>query len=470
MLRRRLMTLVLSVGLALSGLALAPTTSPVRAATSLTVCGTVTVLVKPSAILAGAVTIGAIPTVIVAGASVPAAVAVGANLCVRLELNLFGAATEIVVLGADVTTTVKICGTVTVDVAATSSASGTLKIAGRTFTTAVGSSLPAAVAVGADLCLTLNLNGLAQVKGGSATANVVTTLQICGTVTAHAAASLSSTGSLTIAGRSFALALGSSLPASVDVGANLCLSLGINVFGQVQNGTAMAHVTSTIEVCGTVAAFAAANSTSDGHLTIGSVSKSIAAGTGLSASVKAGAHLRLRLVIDAFGRIDDAVVLKVGVSLADACSTAAPTNSPSPTGSPSPSGSPSPTAAPTASPSPTPMSSPAPSATPSGEVDPSGDPGSSPEPTGGAGGIIDEHCGPGGPGGEVADLTGGVIPDTASLERAGSIAAAASVPFALLAGAMAFGYVLSGIRRRSTVVVAAADVDETPATTRETSE
>ena len=66
-------------------------------------------------------------------------------------------------------------------------------------------------------------------------------------------------------------------------------------------------------------AFTAAGTTGDGSLTIDSVPRAVAAGTALSSQVRVGAFLRLRLTLDAFGRIADDAVLAAGASLAAVC-------------------------------------------------------------------------------------------------------------------------------------------------------
>jgi hypothetical protein len=232
----------------------------------------------------------------------------------------------------------KVCGEVTLYVKATTLLNGALTIGSTALVIAAGTTLPSTVQVGSNLCLDLTLDTSGRITDATVSANATATVNICGQVSAYAKATATSTGSLTIAGRTFTVAIGTVLPSSVTAGADLCLHLTLNGFGQVSGGTAQANVTSTLDVCGQVTAYAAASSTTNGHLTIGSVSKTIAAGATLSSSIKLNAYLKLRLTIDAFGRIAGATVLKVGVSVADACGTTAPAPTAAPTSTPVPGG------------------------------------------------------------------------------------------------------------------------------------
>lgn len=298
------------------GTAAAPTVA--RGAVDLRVCGTVAVYVPPTNLLPGALTIGSTVLVVQAGTAVPASVQAGANLCLEIDLDAAGGIVGISAT-ANATTSVELCGVVTAFAAADADSTGSLTIGGSTLTLATGSSLPASVQVGSNLCLRLTLNGFGQVTNGTVQANASTTVDICGVVEALVAADADSAGALRIGGQTFTTAAASSLPASVQIGSDLCLRLTLNGFGQVTNGAVLVTATTSVEVCGQVTALAAATPTADGRLVIGSLDRSIAAGTSLDAGVQAGAFLRLRLEIDAFGRITDEVVLAAGATLAEAC-------------------------------------------------------------------------------------------------------------------------------------------------------
>lgn len=237
-------------------------------------------------------------------------------------------------------TEVSVCGSVAVYVPATTLLNGVLLVGATPFVIAAGTSLDSSVAVGADLCFDLTLT-LGSITDATVIANTTATVDVCGQVHGYAAATASSEGSLTVGGGSFVVAIGTSLPASVAVGANLCLHLILDGFGQVSSGSAQANVTSTIDVCGQVIALTAATATSDGSITIGGTSHVIAAGATLGAGTSVNAYLSLRLTLGGFGRVTDATVLKVGISAADACGTTGfliPT--PSPLGLPAPTSAP----------------------------------------------------------------------------------------------------------------------------------
>jgi hypothetical protein len=296
-------------------------------------------------------------------------------------------------------------------------------------------------------------------------------------VTAYSAGTLTSTGQLAVAGKSFVLGLGSKLPAAVKAGADLCLDLTINVFGQVSGGTAVVNAHATLEVCGQVTAYVKPTATTNGRLAVGNQDRTVAAGSSLDAAVKAGAYLRLRLTVDAFGRVSDAVVLKVGASLSQACTNTAPTPTPTPGSNPTPTPtpnptpvgatpSPSPTPTDAATPSPTPAATPTPTPTDNASPTPGGD--ASPTPSGGAAGATPspDSCVPGsdhsdgskGSSGGTGTEAGGDgtvgLPDTASLGRTGTLLAATSVPLMLGLGAL-FGSLMQ--RRRMSIVAIDAD-------------
>ena len=478
----RLRILFLAVLLATVGLSTAApggvaAPQSAQAAGTLEICGKVTAYVKASALLPGAVTIGVVPFVIKAGTTVSSAVAVGANVCLRLTLNLAGQITEVVALDAGATTTLKLCAEVTAYTKATASETGLLRIGGHTLTIAQGISLPAAVKVGADVCATLTLNVFGQVKDGDVVANATATVKICGDVTAYARATATAAGSIKVGGRSFVLAPGATLPASVSVGADLCLTLVLNGFAQVQDGTAQANVLADLEVCGKVTALADATATANGSLTIAGISRHIEAGTAVASTVKVGAYLDLRLGMNVFGRVGKVTVLKVGATLDDACGSA-PAPSPTATPTPAPGGTPTPTPKPSASPTPKPGASPTPGATPSPTPTPDPDatptpsptpdpnvtptpsptpdpnatptPGPTPTPDETVGGV--EECGPDGTlGGGPGDTTGGglapVLPDTSTVGRAAQVIGTAAIPFGIFLLGLLAGQLISRKRR-----------------------
>jgi len=397
--------------------------SPAMGATHLRLCGRVNAYVAPTAFLVGTVTVGPTTLLIAAGTDVSSKVEVGANLCFDLEIDTAGRITDSAVT-ANTTSSVDICGMVNAHAAAGADSYGSLRIGGVDFVLAAGSQLPAAVRAGANLCLDLTLNAFGQVAGGTASANATGTMRVCGRVSAFAAASSTSTGNLTIGGRSFVLGLGSRLPASVRTGANLCTALTINGLAQVSGGTAQANITSTVDVCGQVTAFTAATATGDGSLTIDSVPRAVAVGTTLSTQVRVGAFLRLRLTLDVFGRIADDAVLAAGASLAAVCGAQVQASA-----SPGASSSANPSAPASDDASPTPSEG-AGGAAGGGAASPSAAggahaPGQAGQPgTCSTDGVADAAAGGAG--------DGGPIPDTASLARAGRVIGLMALPLLVL--------------------------------------
>jgi|GEM_PF-5367281 hypothetical protein len=523
---RRFAAFLLSLGL-LVGVASGPLASSTRAA-SLKICGDVTVYVKATALATGLLTINDVPMVIAAGASLPASVAVGADLCVDITTSVGGLITGASVT-ANVHAQVKVCGTVTAYVKATATATGLLKIGSHSFTIGIGSHLPASVQVGADLCLDLDVDGFGRIAGGTVTANAHVHLQICGEITAYVAATATATGLLKvgshaftlaidshlpasvhvgadlcldleidgygrvsdgtvtanvethvevcgtvaayvkatatasgllkIAGRTFDLGIDSNLPAMVDVGADLCLDLTLNAFGQVGGCTAVANVTATLDVCGEVTAYVAATGTIDGSITIGGVNRKIAAGADIDSQVHAGAFLKLRLMIDVFGRVAKGSVLKVGVSIEDVCgSSVVPTPAPSegPGASAGPSASPAASGAPDASAEPGASGGPGASSAPDATVSPTQE----------VAGL--ETCGSG-VGGGTPGLNDTIMPDTDAIGRVTGIVAANLLPLLAvgLLGALAAWYRTR--RRNGPLAAGAATVGEDASSDLETS-
>jgi hypothetical protein len=422
---KHLLSVFLAVGFAL-GVGSGPLAQSAQAS-SLKLCGQVNAYVKPTLLATGLLTINDVPLVVGVGVALPASVAVGADLCADLTTDAFG-----LVTGATITANahvdVRVCGRINAYAAATATATGLLKVGETTFTIGLGAKLPASVTVGANLCLALKLDGFGRVSDGTVTVNATAAVKICGQVTAFSTASASSTGSLGIAGRTLVVAIGASLPASVHAGADLCLDLVLNGFGQVSGGTAVLDVTTTLDVCGQVTAYVAATANADGSLAVNHTARAVAAGTVLDARIAAAAFVKLRLVIDVFGRISDSIVLKVGASLDDACAVTLPGATPDLTPFPGTTPGPGPTALPGQSPAPTPGPGASPSAGPGGASS------ATPGPGGGGSGADTEpadQCGNGATKNRATDTTT-LLPDTAEIGRAGEVVVGNAIPLVAL--------------------------------------
>lgn len=318
------------------------------------VCGIVAVHVRATALVPGTLTVGATSLMIAPGTNLESIVAVGANLCLDLTLNSDNQITDATVT-ANVSSTRSICGKVTRYDAPTAIAAGALAIDGGTSVIAVGTTLPPSVNFGADLCMRLTLNGHGQISSAVIQANVTATLDLCGVVERYVAGTAAGYGSLAIADRAFVVAIRALLPDSVALGANLCMRLTLNGFGQISGGTAQANLPSAFQVCGQVDIFMAATNAGAGLITIGGTTHPIVAGTALSSAITGKAFLKLRLTLDGFMRITGADVLKVGVAVADVCKSptvlipppsadgaSAPNSNPGTSTSPGASGSPAP--------------------------------------------------------------------------------------------------------------------------------
>src|SRR5206468_1144865 len=97
MIRQRIVSLLLVLSLVLGGAAAALRPASANAATTLEVCGKVSLYLKPTALLPGALTIGGVPVVLAAGTSVPASVAVGANICIEATIGGSGSVVSLTV-------------------------------------------------------------------------------------------------------------------------------------------------------------------------------------------------------------------------------------------------------------------------------------------------------------------------------------------------------------------------------------
>jgi hypothetical protein len=361
----------------------------------------------------------------------------GISVLVLIMALVAGFGTPSTAMGA---THLRLCGRVNAYVPPTALLAGTVTVGPATLLIAAGTDVSSQVEVGANLCFDLEIDTAGRITDSTVTANTTTAVDICGMVNAHAAADADSYGSLQIGGVDFVLAAGSQLPATVRAGANLCLDLTLNAFGQVSGGTAQANITSTVDVCGQVTAFSAATATGDGSLTIDSVPRAVAARTTLSSQVRAGAFLRLRLTLDVFGRIADDAVLAAGASLAAICGAGVQASA-----SPGASSSANPSAPASDDPSPTPSQGSGGAAGAGSSASPSSAggaqaPGQAGQPaTCTTDGVADAAAG-GGAG------DGGPIPDTASLARAGRVIGLMALPLLILM-LLVIGYLAVQTRR-----------------------
>jgi hypothetical protein len=211
---------------------------------------------------------------------------------------------------AQISTTVQVCGTVTVYVAATQVGVGAITIGGVPYVIAAGTALQGAenIHIGAEMCLTATLNASLQITNGSIVANVESTIHVCGEVSVFVAATQSAAGAITIGGVPYVIAAGTVLDGqeNVQIGLRMCLTATVNALAQiVAPSSIVADVSSTIDICGEVTAYVAATSAATGDLAIDGVHHTIAAGVQLenAALIRVGVELCLHATVNVIGEI-----------------------------------------------------------------------------------------------------------------------------------------------------------------------
>ena len=264
------------------------------AATTCTQCttsvaGTVTAYLKATATANGSITIGGTKYVIKAGTTLSAMIKVGAYVSLRLTLNASGQVTACTVLSVKL----KVSGTVSAYVKATTTANGYITIGGVKYIIKAGTTLSALVKVGVYVNVTLTLNGSNQV---TACAVISVKLNVSGTVTAYVKATASTNGYIVIGGVKYIIKAGTTLSALVKVGAVVNVTLTLNGSGQV-----VACAVLSVKVSGLITAFVPATLLTTGQLVIGGQSFVIAKGASLSLSV--GLNLTLTLTLNSAGHV-----------------------------------------------------------------------------------------------------------------------------------------------------------------------
>ena len=319
--------LCLSGTLNLSGELVSPSTITVNATASVQTCGIVSAYTAATSLVPGLVVIGGQPFPIAAGVTLDGSglLTVGANVCLNGTVNGLGQLITPSSITANVATTVSVCGVVTAYTAATASAPGSLTIGGQTFPIAAGTAIDGSglITVGANLCLNGTLDASGQlVVPSSVTANVSTSVSVCGVVSAYTAATASAPGSLTIGGQTFPIAAGTVISGSslITAGADLCLTGTLNASGQlVVPSSVSANVSAAVNVCGVVVAYTAATASTPGSITIGGNTFPIAVGTAIDGSglITVGANLCLNGTVNAAGQLipPSTITVNAGTSL-----------------------------------------------------------------------------------------------------------------------------------------------------------
>ena len=199
----------------------------------------------------------------------------------------------------------RICGVVANYVPATSLLPGVLSIGGLQLLTAPGTTLSSNVQPGANLCMAADTNGTGQIINAAFSPNTTGTVSTCGVVTAYTPADSDSGGSLTIGGSTLPTAAGSNLPSTLSAGDDVCGQFTINGFGEVTNGTVGANTNGSLRTCGVVSHLFAGDADSTGSLTIGGITRVLAAGSQLPSIVQEGADICTDLTLNGLGQVSD---------------------------------------------------------------------------------------------------------------------------------------------------------------------
>ncbi|HEY6066923.1 MAG TPA: hypothetical protein VIY96_12260, partial [Thermoanaerobaculia bacterium] len=169
--RNRGATLGIRIAIVLAVAALATANVASAQTATVSVCGTVSSYLAPSALLPGLIVIGGQTIPIAIGTNIQGAglISVGSDVCLNGALNLAGQLSDPVSVTANATTSLDVCGVVSAYTAATASAPGSITIGGNTIPIAAGTALNGAglITGGANLCLHATVNGLGQITAPS---------------------------------------------------------------------------------------------------------------------------------------------------------------------------------------------------------------------------------------------------------------------------------------------------------------
>lgn len=159
-------------------------------------------------------------------------------------------------------------------------------------------------------CLLGGTGSGAQASSLAAQLSPLTSVSVCGTVSAYTPATLLTAGSITIGGQTFAIAKGAVLTGvAALLGSSFCLSAQLNASGQIQSGTLSTNAGASISVCGPVTAYVAATALTTGLLTIGGQALVLAPGATLSgAPISVGANLCVQASTNGLAQVTSGTV------------------------------------------------------------------------------------------------------------------------------------------------------------------
>jgi len=127
---------------------------------------------------------------------------------------------------------------------------------------------------GSSVCLVGALDASGNLTSFTLTPNVIANVTLCGNVAAYTAASTNGVGSLTVGTSILPVAQNTTFTGGIAItsGSNLCIQATLNGLGQVVAGVVTANTAGTAStgapaaICGTVASYTAATSTTPGTL------------------------------------------------------------------------------------------------------------------------------------------------------------------------------------------------------------
>jgi|GEM_PF-1966369 len=223
--------------------------------TSAGLCGKVTAFTAATASVPGSITIAGTTLQIAAGVNLTGqgSLSVGVNACLNATVNALDQIilpSSVIVTGG---TSANLCGLVTAFTAATATLPGSVTVGGTTLTILPNTALSgqAALNLGANVCLSANLNASGQVTGsGSVVINpCAAATEICGVVSAFTPATAAATGSITIGDTTLTIAIGVTLNGQnlIAVGSTICL---IPVFAGPSGGGQQLGPGSTVSTGG----------------------------------------------------------------------------------------------------------------------------------------------------------------------------------------------------------------------------
>jgi hypothetical protein len=255
---------------------------------SITVQGRVSAFTKATGTSNGSITIAGVKYAIRAGIPLCECIKVGAEVRLRLHLDLNGLISGCTVEWVRVT----LSGLVSAYTHATASSNGSITIGGHTYSIKAGVSLPLCVRVGVYVSLKLVFNGSGQVTGCSFIKAYVT---LSGLVTAYVRATATSNGSITVGGKTLVIKAGTSLPLCVQVGAQLKLRLDLSASGLVRGCSVLEIVSGKVTLDGLVTALVRPTATTGGSITIGGIKLRLKAGLVLPAAISVGVKARVNV-------------------------------------------------------------------------------------------------------------------------------------------------------------------------------